>query len=229
MIDHRSGRRARAWCGVCVVVAILLVGGFASGPARASKLVVASSPSLTVSLSVSPQTPTQGSSFSISALASGGVPPYSYVWNGAPQGCNPQPNPSIQCTISGSGQYSIGVTVTDQNGTQATNSQNFEVTSSGNQGNGNGNNNGSGGNGSNGFNLSSFGPLLFYGLIAGLIGFVLLIALTVGVIMIAVILARRLPRQPRGKLVCGSCQAHAPAGSKFCPSCAAPLGPSKQG
>jgi hypothetical protein len=227
MIGHRFARRSVSWGGICFVVAILLVGGLVPSTSRASNLVTASTPPLTVSISISPQTPTQGSQFTISASTSGGVPPYTYVWNGAPQGCNPQPTANFQCSISGTGEYSIGVTVTDHNGTQASSSQNFNVASSGgNQGNGNG---GSGSNGSNGFNLSSFGPLLVYGLIAGLVGFALLVALTVGVIMIAVILSRRLPRQPRGRLVCGSCQAHAPAGSKFCPACAAPLAATKQG
>ena len=229
MMGQRFGRRSVSGGGICFVVAILLVGGLVPSSSRASNLGTASTPPLTVSISISPQTPTQGSQFTISASVSGGVPPYTYVWNGAPQGCNPQPTANFQCSISGTGESSIDVTVTDHNGAQAMSSQNFNVASSGgNGGNGNGNG-GSGSNGSNGFNLSSFGPLLVYGLIAGLVGFALLVALTVGVIMIAVILSRRLPRQPRGKLVCGSCQAQAPAGSKFCPACAAPLAPTKQG
>jgi len=96
---------------------------------------------------------------------------------------------------------------------------------SGNNGNGNGSNSHNS-NGS-GFNLSSFGSFIIYALIAGIVGFALLVALTIGVIAIAVILARRLPRPPRGALVCGSCQGKAPAGSKFCPACGTAIPPAK--
>jgi len=75
-------------------------------------------------------------------------------------------------------------------------------------------------------NLSSLGPIEFYALIAGVMVLSLLIALTVGVFLIAVTL-RRLPRPPRKGLVCPACQATAPVGSKFCPACASPLAPPK--
>jgi hypothetical protein len=216
------------WGGVCLSVVLLLIVGLTPSSGRTSSLTAASTPPLSASIQISPSTPTAGSQFQISATVTGGVPPYSYVWSNTPSGCNPQPSPSWYCSVSEGGTYSVNLTVMDQNATQAKAFWSFTVNGkSGN--NGNGSNGNSNGNGSNGFNLSSFGPLLFYGLIAGLIGFALLVALTVGVIAIAVILSRRLPRPPKGKLVCGSCQAKVPAGSKFCPACAAPIAPPKQG
>ncbi len=166
--------------------------------------------------------------FTVTAIVSDGTPPFTYNWNNVPHQCPMPGNVSTwTCSLGSSGHYMVGVTVTSPTGTSGSGSQSFTVTSSG--GNGNGNGNGNGGSSSNnngsGFNLSSFGPILVYGLIAGIIVFALLVALTVGVIMIAVTLSRRLPRIPRHGVVCASCHATAPAGSKFCPACAAPLPP----
>jgi len=232
MFDQRIGRRAVIWAGVGLVVAILLVGGFASSTGRSSGLAPASTPPLNVAILVSPSNPQQGDPVTFTASVTGGVAPYTYTWSNVPPGCSPQPSASWSCTIESSGNFAISLTVTDHNGTQASQTQSFSVASNGgNSGNGNGNHNGSSNSNSSGsgLNLSSFGNLLVYGLIAGIIGFGLLVALTVGVIMIAITLSRRLPRQPKGKLVCAACQGSAPAGSKFCPTCAAPLTPPKQG
>jgi len=211
------------------VVGVLLLGGLASTTGRPAPLVTASLSPLSVSVSVSPQTVAEGSYFTVTAMVQGGNGPFTYNWNGIPGNC-PMPGnvSSWSCSLDSSGNYMVGVTVTNTTGASGIGSQSFTVTSNGGDGNGNGNGNGgssSNGNGSNGLNLSSFGPILVYGLIAGIIAFALLVALTVGVIMIAVTLSRRLPRQPRHGVVCASCHATAPAGSKFCPACAAPLPP----
>jgi hypothetical protein len=183
------------------------------------------SPPLSVSVSVNPQTVQEGSMFTVSAIVSGGVTPYSYYWNSIPRNC-PSPGnvSSWTCSLGSSGSYQAGVIVQDAAKNSQGSSASFTVTSSG--GNGNGNGGGSNSNNSNGLNLSGLGPIMTYALIAGLVSFALLVALTVGVIMIAVTLSRRLPRQPRHGVVCASCHATAPPGSKFCPSCAAPLPPS---
>ncbi len=240
MSEHRVGRRVGSWVGVVVVSAVLLVGGFslvgvvtagaahASPAARVAIAPGANSPLTINSLTVSPNSVSPGSQFSVDVQVSGGVTPYTYNWGPLPGGCpNPGNTASWGCTLSSPGEYSVGVNVADSGGNHTTASRSFNVTSGGGGGSGGGKSGSSNGNGSNGFNLSSFGPLLFYGLIAGIISFALLVALTVGVIAIAVILSRRLPRPPRGNLVCGKCQAAAPAGSKFCPACAAPLTPPK--
>ncbi len=227
MIGRRFGRRTMVWLGVCVVVGVLLLSGLASPTGRPASLATASTSPLSVSVSVSPSTVTEGSQFTVTATVQGGAGPFTYNWNNIPGGC-PLPGnvSSWSCSLDSSGDYTVGVFVSNTTGASGSASQSFTITSTSGNGNGNGNGGGSSnGNGSNGLNLSSFGPILVYGLIAGIIAFALLVALTVGVIMIAVTLSRRLPRQPRHGVVCASCHATAPAGSKFCPACAAPLPP----
>lgn len=230
MDDHRFGRSIAPWVGVCIVVGLLLVGGLSSDTGRAASFREAAGPSLTVSISVSPQPVSPGSSFTVTAMVSNGNGPFTFNWNNLPSGCNNPGNVSSwTCSLSSSGNYMVSVSVTNHTGAQGSASQSFSVSGSGNgNGGGNGskgNGNGSNGNSSNGLNLSGLGPIVFYAFIAGVVGFVLLIALTVGVIMIAVILARRLPRPPRGGVVCPACHSTAPAGSKFCPQCGASLAP----
>jgi hypothetical protein len=238
----RPRRRTACWVGLSFVTCLLLVGALSpvlvrtGAPAPLAIVPAAApgaSPPLTINgLVVSPNPVTAGSQFVVNVQVSGGVTPYTYGWNSIPGGC-PMPGnrSSWQCTLSSPGEYLVAVNVADSGGNHASASQSFNVTSNngngGSGGNGNGKSGSSNGNNSNGFNLSSFGPFLFYGLIAGVVAFGLLVALTVGVIAIAVILSRRLPRPPRGQLVCGKCQSAAPAGAKFCPACAAPLAPPK--
>lgn len=226
MVGYRFGRRNVVWVGACFVVGVLLLGGLAFPAARPTSLATASTSPLTVTVSVSPQTVSENSMFTVTATVSDGSPPFTFSWNNIPSQC-PMPGneSSWTCSLGSSGQYTVSVNVMSTTGASGSGSGSFTVTSSGN---GNGNGNGNGGSSSNngsGFNLSSFGPILVYGLIAGIVVFALLIALTVGVIMIAVTLSRRLPRIPRHGVVCASCHATAPGGSKFCPACAAPLPP----
>lgn len=230
MTEHHLGRRGGVGLSVAFAVAILVVCALPG--AWAQPTLAGPAASLQVSIVVSPSPVTVGTQFNVSAQVSGGSGPYSYVWSNVPNGCNAQPTAWWFCSLSNAGQYSVSVTVSNSTGAQGTASQGFSVTNNngngnGNQGNSNNNNNNGNSNSSNGFNLSAFGPLLVYGLIGGIVVFALLVALTVGVIVIAVTL-RRLPKPPKGGWVCSACQATAPAGSKFCPNCAAPLGPPKK-
>ncbi|HXY12818.1 MAG TPA: hypothetical protein VEJ85_04910 [Thermoplasmata archaeon] len=184
---------------------------------------------------VGPNPVYKGSQFSVSIGVNGGVSPYTFDWTTVPPGCSAGNVSSWQCSESQTGNFSISVSVRDLSGQQVNRQSFVNVTSSGggNGGNGNGNGNGSGkgsnsnGNSSNGLNLSGLGSFFFYAVIAGIVSFALLVALTVGVIMIAVILARRLPRPPKNGVACGTCGATAPPGSKFCPACGGSLGPAK--
>jgi membrane-bound inhibitor of C-type lysozyme len=182
--------------------------------------------------SVQPNPVSQGSQFTVSVQVSGGLQPYSYGWGPMPPGCSAGNTQSWSCSESQSGgPYVIGVHISDNSGQQLSAQRSVNVTCNGGScGNGNhsgNNNNGnnSNGNGSGGFNLSSLGPFLIYGLIAGLIVFALLVTMTVALIMIAITLSRRLPRVPRHGIACPSCHAMAPPGAKFCPACSAPLMP----
>ncbi len=217
------GRRAWVWVGVCVVVGVLLLGGLVSGTGRPAPRLTASASPLLVSVSVNPQTVSEGSQFTVTATVQGGAGPFTYNWNDFPGGCSVPGNiSSWTCSLSSAGQFMVGVSVSNSTGASGSASASVTVT-----GNGNGNGGGSNGNNSNGLNLSGLGPIMTYALIAGITAFALLVALTVGVIMIAVTLSRRLPRQPRHGVVCASCRATAPPGSKFCPACAAALPPSQ--
>ncbi|HTT46312.1 MAG TPA: hypothetical protein VMH38_09960 [Thermoplasmata archaeon] len=225
-----KGRRTVA-IGVGAIVAMLLIAVMPAAAQGALGGANAAAGSLQVSINVSPSTVTVGTQQTFTAQVSGGNGPFTYVWSPIPPNCQAQPVQSWTCTLSSPGNFEVGVTVSNGTGSQGSATQSFQVTSSGNGGNGNGNGNGnngsSNGNNSNGFNLSSFGPILIYGLIAGLVGFALLVALTVGVIMIAVTLRRRLPVPPKGGGVCAQCKSPTPAGAKFCPACAAPTAPTK--
>lgn len=227
---RRSGSRWGWKAGLWFVVAVLVIGALPIVSARPGTGEAVATASLQVSVNIAPPTVTAGTQFNVSAQVSGGAGPFSYDWTSVPSGCNPQPSPWWYCTLTSPGTYSFSVTVSNSTGVQGSGTQSLTVTSDTGNGNGNGNqgNSNNGNNNSNGFNLSSLGPLLFYGLIAGVISFALLVALTVGVIMIAVTLSRRLPKSPKGGLVCSACQANAPADAKFCPACAAPLGPTKK-
>jgi hypothetical protein len=220
------------------VVAVLVIGALPAVSAHPGTAGAAPEASLQVMIVVAPPTVTVGTQFNVSAQVSGGIGPFTYVWSDVPSGCTAQPLPWWLCTLDGPGNYSVSVTVTNGTGARGSATQGFTVTSNGGSGNGGGNGNGNGNqgnsnnnnnnNGSNGFNLSSLGPFLFYGLVAGIIVFALLVALTVGVILIAVTLRRRLPPPPKGGRVCSACQSTAPADAKFCPACAAPLGVTKK-
>jgi len=211
------------WVGVCAVVGVLLMSGLVSSGGQAAPRLTPSASNLSVSITVNPQSVSEGSMFTVTAWVSEGQGPFTFIWNSLPQGClTPGNVSSWTCSLSSAGQYSVAVSVSNHSGATGGATQSITVTSSGGNGNGGSSSNN---NGSNGFNLSSFGPILVYGLIAGIIVFALLIALTVGVIMIAVTLSRRLPRIPRHGVVCPSCHATAPGGSKFCPACASPLPP----
>lgn len=227
MMSRRFGRQTMLWVGVCAVVGVLLMSGLVPSGGRDAPRLTASASPLSVTLTVNPQTVSEGTMFTVTAMVSGGQGPFTFNWNNLPSGCSVPGNVSSwTCSLSSAGQYSVAVSVSNHSGATGSATQSFSVTSSGGNGNGNGNGgSSSNNNGSNAFNLSSFGPILVYGLIAGIIVFALLVALTVGVIMIAVTLSRRLPRIPRHGVVCPSCHATAPGGSKFCPACASPLPP----
>jgi len=231
MKGHHLGWHGGLGLVVGLVVAMIVIGALPSVSARPASSQAAPEASLSVSISVNPPTVSAGTQFNVSAQVMSSQGPFTFDWTNVPAGCNAQPMSWWLCSLSNAGQYSVSVTVTNGTGVSGSATQGFSVTSSSGNGNGNGNggnsnNNNGNSNGSNPFNLSSFGPLLFYGLIGGIIAFALLVALTVGVIIIAVTL-RRLPKPPKGGLVCPACHATAPAGSKFCPACAASLGPPK--
>lgn len=72
-------------------------------------------------ITVSPTPLPSGTQATFQVSVSGGRTPYSYDWIGLPEGCVGTSSPAISCLVQATGNYSIGVDVTDSNG--------FEVSS----------------------------------------------------------------------------------------------------
>ena len=187
---------------------------------------------ITVVVSINPSSVTTGTSASFQASVSGGTPPYTYTWTGLPSGCNSNGAASFSCSLSQTGSYNVQVSVQDSTGAMASNSQLLSVTQSQSGGNHNG---GGGGNNSSAFQLlpSGFLSILLVGV---LLFYVLLALIAGGVIAIAVVLARRLPKPDRrtptaatatakavGESPCPACGATVPTTSRFCGACGKPI------
>jgi PKD repeat protein len=69
-----------------------------------------------------------GSSDNLTATIAGGGTPYTLVWSGLPPGCPASPTPSITCTPSAVGSYTITLNVSDQFGVHAAGSIAMVVT-----------------------------------------------------------------------------------------------------
>ena len=65
------------------------------------------------------------------ANVTGGSPPYTYAYSGLPPGCPSQTVPALPCTPTASGNYTIGVAVTDAGGATVTASVSLSVRSAG--------------------------------------------------------------------------------------------------
>lgn len=238
-VAGRIPRRTNAWL-VLTVVSLTFVAltsasaalsHFASGSsaptgAGNAPLATSASPSSLqiTNFDIQPQTVTVGNSVSFNVQVTGGDPPYSFSWSGLPNGCNGGDQSSWSCSPSSSGAYTVNVQISDSGGNQTQTSGSLSVQNSGNGGSGSNGNN-SGGNLSNLF--SGLGGILELALLGALVSFFLLVALTVGVLIIAVTLARRLPKPNRHGANCPGCGAVAVPGARFCSSCAAPLTPPK--
>ncbi|MCI4317644.1 MAG: hypothetical protein L3J96_03825 [Thermoplasmata archaeon] len=187
---------------------------------------------ITVVVSINPSSVTAGTSASFQASVSGGTPPYTYTWSGLPSGCNSNGAASFSCSLSETGSYNVQVSVQDSTGAMASNSQFLSVTQSQSGGNHNG---GGGSNNSSAFQLLPAGFLSVI-LIGVLLFYVLLALIAGGVIAIAVVLARRLPKPNRSAPVagttamnavsgspCPACGATVPTTSRFCGACGKPI------
>lgn len=84
-------------------------------------------PELKVVLTVSNSTPALGQSISINVAASGGAPPYSYLYVSLPPGCGNSGTPTIGCLPTQAGVYNLSVVVTDKNGISVTATMPFQV------------------------------------------------------------------------------------------------------
>ena len=65
---------------------------------------------------ISPDPISLGNSITLSANVSGGVAPLSYNWSGLPSGCNASNAPSMTCTPTAVGNFTVTITVIDAAG-----------------------------------------------------------------------------------------------------------------
>ena len=83
----------------------------------------------TVSLVATPSSLVLGNSTTFTASASGGKSPYAYAYTGLPTGCSSSNIPSLTCTPSAAGTFTVYVTVTDANAHTASSSVTVTVNS----------------------------------------------------------------------------------------------------
>ncbi len=87
-------------------------------------------PPLSATLTASSRAAVVGSDVTFSAAVTGGLGPFSYTWHGLPPGCQSQNSPTITCTPSESGNFSVTVSVVDALGGNAASSVPVAVNSS---------------------------------------------------------------------------------------------------
>jgi outer membrane protein assembly factor BamB len=73
-------------------------------------------PLVGTALSVFPDNISLGNSVSVTAIAGGGAPPYSYAYTGLPSGCRPANVSVLVCTPTASGRFPIYVVISDAAG-----------------------------------------------------------------------------------------------------------------
>lgn len=127
MDAHRTVRPGAALVSV-VLFALLTAGGAAAAPAGADRSD-ASGPLTVTSLTLQPSPFVLGGSLYINTTATGGAPPYSYVYSGLPAGCHTQNVSEYNCHPNEVAKFTIAVNVTDSTGAFATDSAPLSITS----------------------------------------------------------------------------------------------------
>ncbi len=94
------------------VSAVDSIGG-ASTVSTSGAFVVLESP--VVVLVVTPSSVLDGKSVTFNATITGGIGPFTYVWNSLPSGCTPVKGPVVTCTPTAVGTTTVSLTVTDAN------------------------------------------------------------------------------------------------------------------
>jgi YVTN family beta-propeller protein len=115
------------------------VSGYASSPSSGTLPVAGvavvqdivfstQGPTLAATLSATPASVAVGSTSVLATTASGGAPPYSYVYSGLPTGCATANAASVNCVPSAAGTFGVSVTVTDSSNAKVTASATLTVT-----------------------------------------------------------------------------------------------------
>jgi hypothetical protein len=84
-------------------------------------------PPLAVTLKVGPTAPTVGETITLTANASGGLPPYQYHWAGATSNCSTSVAAVLTCPEMLSGTFGYSVAVTDSRGAAASTGTNLTI------------------------------------------------------------------------------------------------------
>ena len=95
-------------------------------PNATATIAIAPTLPLTVLGTATPGTVTAGRPILLQGTASGGSPPYTYVWSGVPPGCGVN-GPNLTCTPKQVGNYSVMLQATDSVSDQATTHVGFSV------------------------------------------------------------------------------------------------------
>ena len=151
-------------------------------PAQQEVTFTAGAAPLSVQLGANPTSIVLGHSTTLTATASGGSPPLSYLYTGLPSGCTTQNSPSWACTPTAKGTFTITVNVTDSLGKSAQSSTSLTVTAATTNTTGNGTGNPS--------NLGT------YEIVGGA-------AAAIGVALLVVFLVARRRRRPPGAETAG--------------------------
>ncbi len=96
--------------------AFVNASGYASANATTSSIALPPPPLAILSYSALPAAIQLGNSTNLTATVTGGVSPYSYTYVGLPPGCVSQNLPSLPCTPTATGNFTVNVTVTDPTG-----------------------------------------------------------------------------------------------------------------
>jgi thermopsin len=94
-------------------ITVQVTDGSSFAEAVLSLQVVGSVTPLTVSISASPNPVVVDSSVTFTTTVSGGDPPYNGTYSGLPPGCSSEDAPTVTCSPTATGDYSVEVTITD--------------------------------------------------------------------------------------------------------------------
>lgn len=179
-----------------LLVASLLIAVVMVPPGLANPSPLHASAVLGVSLSFSPNPVGQNSATTGSYSITSGTGPYTIWQNGTPPGCNPQNNPMVTsspsgtfpCTPTATGNFPIHVDVHDSAG----NSGSTQVTLIVNSGSGGSGGSGTGGNNTGGIDLSFLQNLLPVLMITGIVFLGSVVAIAASAVALAILVPRRL-------------------------------------
>lgn len=111
-------------------VAVHVVDSNGASTTSAALSFTVSTP-LSVTLSSSSSSVASGSSVTLTGAVTGGAGPFTYVWSGLPSGCAGADQPTLSCTPTRTGTFTVTLQVTDSLGRVSSAQTTIQVTSGG--------------------------------------------------------------------------------------------------